>query len=760
MNSTSLKFEDFELDPSSYELRFRGSPVKLERIPMELLLLLSSRPGELVSRAEIIERLWGKDVFLDTENGINTAIRKVRLALQDDPEHPRFLVTVPGRGYKFIAPIIRGTALRVVTAADKDLRKRCGENQESGRDAPNDLKSIGEAGALAGPPAPMTSRRNQIAWVAGGVLVLAAIALAIGFAVLVPKPTQPMRVSADIGAEASLFTEYGPAAILSPDGTRVAFVATGSDQRRHIYIRSLDQLQASALAGTEDARDHFFSPDGQWLGFFADGKLKKISTQGGAAVTLCDAPESRGGSWSPDGTIVYTPDIHAGLFKVSSAGGISAALTRLDERAGEDTQRWPQVLPGGKAVLFTSSATRVNYEDAEVAVYSMSSRERKTLIHGGSYARYVSTGHLVYMHEGTLFAAPFDLKRLEVTGQPVPILEDVVTVSLHGGAQYSISETGNLAYVAGRSDILNVSIDWMDREGKFTPLRGTPAAYYDPAFSPDARRLALTIYDGKRLDVWAYDLERDTLSRLTSDGRGNESPVWTPDGQRITYSSAEQGGGFEIYWKNADGTGDAQRLTQTKTQKFAGSWRPDSRVFAYTQLNSGPSIEIYTVSAEGDEKSGWKFGEPKLFVKNSFSPAFSPDGRWLAYASDESGAFEVYVRPFPGPGGKWQVSIGGGIHPRWSQTGKELFYCAYENKIMAAGYTASGDSFKADKPRFWSRGQFTDRGANFNFDVHPDGRRAAVLKAAGPGETAPVNKVRFIFNFFDELRRKVPPGKN
>jgi eukaryotic-like serine/threonine-protein kinase len=392
----------------------------------------------------------------------------------------------------------------------------------------------------------------------------------------------------------------------------------------------------------------------------------------------------------------------------------------------------------------------------------MASGQRKTVQRGGFYARYLPSGHVVYMHEGTLFAVPFDLSRLEVTGQPAPILEGVVTAPALGGAQFSFSETGNLVYVAGGNGPQNVSIYWMDREGKFTPLREIPGAYYNPAFSPDGKRLALEIVDGKRRDIWVYEWERDALTRLTFAGGSNRFPVWTPDGQRIVYSSQEKSGALNLWWIRADGAGDAQRLAESRTFQGAGSWLPDGKVLGFSQLNSGTNFDILTLPIEGDEKSGWKPGEPKPFVNSAFNevlPAFSPDGRWLAYMSDESGSNEVYVRPFPNPGGKWQVSTGGGGYPKWSRNGKELFYRTIDSKIMVVTYTASGDSFRADKPQLWSPGQFTDRGGSFNFDLHPDGKRFAVLKASGTEQTPVVNKVSFIFNFFDELRRKLPPGK-
>jgi serine/threonine protein kinase/Tol biopolymer transport system component len=652
----------------------------------------------------------------------------------------------------------------------RNLLRRCLQKDKTLRmqaagDARIEIHEALTAPATAGPAAAQRSSRARLPWVAASALALTTIALAIGFALRTPKPPQPlqaMRLSAEIGADASLYTLTGPSAILSPDGTRLALVASGSDRKRRIYVRSLDQLQATALSGTENARDPFFSPDGQWIGFFADGKLKKISVQGGAAVALCDVVDDRGGSWGDDGTIVFTSDNNGvALSKVSSAGGTPQPLTTLDRQAGEQTHRWPQVLPGSKAVLFTSNTHGNYYEDADIVVYSMASGKRKTLQQGGFYARYLPSGHVVYMHEGTLFAVPFDLQRLEATGQPAPILEAMATNPTNGGAQFSFSETGNLVYVAGGSAVQNVSIYWMDREGKFTPLRETPGDYFNPAFSPDGKRLALEIFDGKRRDIWVYEWERDALTRLTFAGEGDSKPVWTPDGQRIVYSSQEKGGALNLWWIRADGAGDAQRLAESKSQQYATSWRPDGKVLAFFQLNPGTSYDIMTLSIEGDEKSGWRTGEPKPFLNSVFfelEPAFSPDGRWLAYHSNESGSNEVYVRPFPGPGGKWQISTGGGVAPRWSPNGRELFYRTTDSKIMVVTYTASGDSFHADKPQLWSPGQFTERGATRNFDLHPDGKRFAVLKAPGTEQAAALNKVSFIFNFFDEIRRKLPPG--
>ncbi|HEV3254669.1 MAG TPA: protein kinase [Candidatus Acidoferrales bacterium] len=645
------------------------------------------------------------------------------------------------------------------------LAKDPEDRWQTARDVLLELKWVAEAGSQAGVAAPIVSHRKareRLAWVGVAAMALIAVAFAIAFAMRAPKPPQPIRLTADSGADASLYTDEGPSAVLSPDSSRVAFVGTGSDLKRRIFMRSLDQLQANPLSGTEGARNPFFSPDGQWLGFFADRKLKKISVQGGAAVTLCDAANDRGGSWGEDGAIVFAPDVRVPLSKVSSSGGTPQSLTTLDQQAGEVTQRWPQVLPGGKAVLFTSSTNGNDYEDSEIVAYSVATGQRKTVQRGGFYGRYLPSGHIVYVHEGTLFAVPFDLKRLEVTGQPAPVLEGVMTASTNGGAQFSFSETGNLAYVAGRGGGLNLSIYWMDKDGKFTPLREIPAHYNHIRLSPDGKRLALEIQEGRRSDIWVYEWDRDTLTRLTFNGESNVSPVWTPDGQRIAYASQEKSGTFNIWWKRADGAGDAQRLTESKNNEYPESWSPDGKTLALHELSPSTNFDILTMLIEGNEKLGWKPGEPKPFLNSPFVevlPAFSPDGRWLAYASNESGSLEMYVRPFPGPGGKWQISNGGGVLPTWSRNGKELFYRTLENKIFVAAYTASGDSFHAEKPQLWSPGQFSG-GTIRNYDLAPDGKRFAVLKAPGTGEVAPVSKVTFIFNFFDELRAKISPAKN
>jgi Tol biopolymer transport system component len=576
-----------------------------------------------------------------------------------------------------------------------------------------------------------------------------------------PLLARPMQLEVAIGADAKLRRDYSASALLSPDGTHIVFATVNAAGVQQLYIRSLDELQATPLAGTEGARDPFFSPDGQWIAFFTETKLKKISSQGGAVVNLCDAHGPRGGSWSEDGTIAFSPGA-SGLYKVSSAGGVAAPLASLDTASGEATQRWPQVLPGGKGVLFTSNTSYLNYEESSLVILSLADGRRKTVYRGGFYGRYLPSGHLVFIHEGTLFAVPFDLKRLETIGQAAPVVEQVISNLGIAAAQFSFSQSGTLAYLRGTSAQQDVSIEWLTSDGKFQPLRQTPAAYYNPAFSPDGKRLAVDVHDGRRSDIWIYDWQRDTFTRLTLGGDGNTNPVWTPDGQRIVYTMRDKtDGSYNLYWIKAGGAGDAQRLTRSKAFQRAGSWSPDGKVLTIQQLDPGSPTgwDIYAVSLEGDERTGWKFGEPKPFLAtraNELCPRISPDGRWLAYISDESGPDEVYVRPFPGPAGKWQISSGGGAEPVWSRTSKQLFYSTNNQKIMVVTYSASGESFEAGKPALWSEGRFADRAGYWSTALHPDGKRFAVFKSPAGSAEPELDKVVLIFDFFDELRRKVP----
>jgi serine/threonine-protein kinase len=656
------------------------------------------------------------------------------------------------------APPIRRVLLRCL---DRDPKRRLRDIGEARLEIENTLSGIPDD---AGRPVPRSVPlwRRALPW--------AALASALGVALVLPLWARwrhvpslvALRLRTELGADASLVTNGGAAAILSPAGAMLAFVAQPSDETPRLYVRRLEQLQAAPLAGTEGAANPFFSPDGQWIAFFAEAKLKKIPVTGGTAITLCDAPNNSGGAWAEDGTIAFLPDAspHVSLLRVPSAGGKPDSLTTLDH--GEFTQRWPQMLPGAKAVLFTGHSSTSGFENANLVVQPLPTGSRKVVVRGGYYGRYLPSGHLVYVHDGTLFAAPFDLDRLELAGTPVPVLEGVAANPGVGGAQFAVSGDGTLVYLPGQIISEDSPIYWMDREGKTTPLRATPANWSDLRFAPDGRRLALAIYDGKQTDVWVYEWARDTLSRLTFDPADDRSPVWTPDGRRIVFASTQADKAtFNLYWRRADGTGEVQRLTDSKNQQLPTSWHPNGKFLAFIERQPQTSLDLMILPLEADETLGWKPGKPTVFLNSPFSdagPSFSPDGRWLAYSSDESGRSELYVRPFPGPGGTWQISTGGGFSPTWSRARHELLYGTPEQRIMVAPYTVEGDSFHVEQPRLWSEGRYARRPAG-SFDLHSDGDRFAVAKVREKQTTAKQDKVVFIFNFFDELQRIAPAMK-
>jgi Tol biopolymer transport system component len=664
-------------------------------------------------------------------------------------------------------------------ASIRRLLRRCIE-----RDPKNRLRDIGEARiaieeAMAHPDAqsaptrgaqeylPPSGWRVLAPWALTGVLAVALLLALVRLATwqAAPQPKLPAKLSVEVGADATLNVSGGAAAaILSPDASLLAFVAQkAAGESELIYIRRFDQLEATPLPATAGARNPFFSPDGQWIGFFAGGKLKKVATSGGAAVTLCDVSAERGGSWADDGTLFVALDSRAGLSRVPSSGGSPVALTTLDASAGEITHRWPQALPGGKAVLFTANRTvgSGDFENATVVVQSLTDGRRKVVQRDAYFGRYVPSGHVVYVHEGTLFGIPFDLEQLEPTGSPVPVLEGVSTAPSNGSAHFAVSAAGTFAFVRGLIQRSIVPIQFVDRAGNSQLLRAAPAAYNNPQFSPDGTRLAVDIRTSGQRDIWVYEWERDRMLRLTFDLTAT-GPVWTPDGRRIAFASARADKSTpNLYWQMANGTGEAQRLTESQNNQYPMSWHPSGKLLAYEEDSAKTQRDIMILPLDGDESSGWKPGKPTVFLGTPSverQAAFSPDGRWLAYVSLESGQPEVYVRPFPGPGGKWQISSGIGAQPVWSENGKELFYRG-NLALMVVPYAAEDGSFRAEKPRPWSPGRIQPREPDSRqVDLHPDGQRFVILKA--PDEAvAKQNHVVLILNFADELRRIAPAGK-
>jgi serine/threonine-protein kinase len=655
------------------------------------------------------------------------------------------------------------TALPAETpAAIRRLIQRCLTKDRKQR-----LQAIGEAriaidqslsGAIPETTEPLPARRRIMPWVVAVAAVLAAGVAGWGWWRATRPVERPLvRLDVDLGSEVALTTYVGGNVILSPDGRRLVYC---SGDPRRLYTRRMDQPKASELPGTEGAAFPFFSPDGQWVGFSTETKLNKISVEGGAVVPLADLPPSPGASWGTDGNILLGRAFSNGLTRISANGG---ALTPVLSLApGELGYIFPQILPGGKAVLFVDHR-KVALSTANIEVFTFADRQRKTLVRGAAYARYLPSGHLVYTNKGTLFAIPFDVDRLETRGTPVVLLDDVWYETIAGDVDLDFAQTGTLVFRrGGRGAAAEMrTIQWVDGAGKKEPLLAKPGAYSVGSgtnnllrLSPDGKRIALVVKEGASQNVWVYNPQRDTMTKLTFGEEAYNSPIWSPDGQYVVFSAP----GMGISRTRADGAGQPQPLTQSREFQAPCSFTPDGKRLAY--LENPGKWQIWTLPLE-DQGGQLKAGKPEQFLKSQFydyGPMFSPDGHWLAYQSDESGAIEVYVRAYPPPvsgqGRKWQISNSGGGEPLWSRNGHELVY-RKGDQLMSVSYSINGDSFVAEKPRVW----ITKLGGT-SFDLAPDGKRVAVVTPVESKESPkPDHEVTFLFNFFDELRRRAPVGK-
>jgi serine/threonine-protein kinase len=629
-------------------------------------------------------------------------------------------------------------------------------------DVKHHLTSIAStAGNIASGSAAARRRPPVSSWMgAAGVGALVALAAGVLYwsgTTAEPPATDPVRLALELGRDASLANDF-PIATLSPDGTRIVFVSTGSDGINRLSTRRLDQAEATPLPGTERAYSPFFSPDGEWVGFFAAGKLKKTRLDGGAPLALCDAPAGRGASWSEDGRIIAALDNRSGLSMVSSNGGAVTPVTELI--AGDLSHRWPHVLPGGKTVLFTVGSVPGNYAAASIAVASLENnpgRARK-IVHAnaGMFPRYLSTGHLVYIANATLLAVPFDVSTLDVRGTAVPVLEDLSADTAFGSAQLAFSQNGTLLYRSGRTNGRAV-LQWLQSDGKTESLWDEPAFYQFPHPSPDGSRIVSVVSDGAGADIWVYDWRRGSKTRLSAGSGVNTYPVWSPDGQYVVFQATGQ-----LFWARADGAERPQPLTKSARLRFPSSFTPDGKrlLFFEPDPGGGSLIQVLPIDSSAGQL---RAAEPELFRhvdSGNPVPAVSPDGRWVAYASSESGLYEVYVRAFPDKGQQAQVSTSGGTFPVWSRTGNELFYRTEDHHLMVSTYTTEGDVFLAGRPRLWSERPLFNLGLTQNFDLAPDGKRFAVLMSAEspkPGETQ--RRVTLVLNVFDEVRRRVAAGQ-
>jgi Tol biopolymer transport system component len=660
-------------------------------------------------------------------------------------------------------PVISGVQPMTPPALDRVVKTCLAKDPEdrwqSAGDVGKELKWIaeGSAGGIGAPVAVVSARlrRERLGWLAAAAASAAALILAV--LLLRAHPAAPRTVrSSMLPPEKSLFYyEDGPMA-LSPDGTKLAFIATNPEGKNMLWIRPLNGMSAQPLAGTERAAYPFWSPDGRFIGFFATGKLKKIDASGGPPQTLCDAQLARGGSWSSRGVILFSPSPREPLSRVSAAGGTATPVTVLDNSRREFSHRFPHFLPDGRHYIFLAQAIQsLDAKESDVLFAGdLESKERRPLVRVRSNAAYVPTsggsarGYLVFAQDRTVFAQPFDTKSLSLSGEPVPIAEGVTFYSNFGAAMFTTSENGVFVYQSGGAGG-NSELVWFDRSGSRLSALGTPADYQRPRISHDGRRVAVDIVDPatSRADVWIFDVARNVSTRLTFGPADNTSPAWSPDDDRVAFTSNRNGIG-DLYEKSSAGTGeDHPDFVDATTFKTLSDWSRDGTLLLYHGISrlTKTGWDLWTYSLI-DKR-------PNLFLSTlatEWHPVFSPDGRWVAYTSDESGRYEVYVQPFPARGGKWQVSPEGGNQPIWAPDGKELFYMSPDNKLMEADVSGTPATFQAGSPRVLFETRLKGL-LGRRYDVSPDGKRFLINSMIGEVKGNPMTLVE---NWAAELEKK------
>ena len=628
-----------------------------------------------------------------------------------------------------------------------------------------------DAGIATAPAAPAAKPRIGLI-----VAVAAVAAILAGVAAWMLKPTpmtsalvtrsllgvQPFerRSPARAGETRVPVTRRDRTAIaLTPDGQAIVMRALG-DITEQLWVRRLDKLETTPLAGTERSESPFISPDGAWVGYWSAAELKKIPIAGGIASTITRvpgvdaAPRIFGASWGPGDVIVFaTQD---GLWQVNAAGGESRRLTTISETEYRHTL--PHILPRGGALLYTITRSPFRWDDAQIAVRVMETGEQKVLIENGADPRYTASGHIVFARSGTLMAVRFDVERLEVTGNPVALVENVMqtinagnTNNDSGAAQVAISSTGRLVYATGGpAPSVPRALVWVDRSGKLEPLSLPERQYSSPRIAPDGRRIAVSLGPDTERRVWVHDLQRGGGTPITGPREFAFWNIWSPDGQWIAYAAS----GFDLSLRAADGTGAADVAHSSRNFPTPSSWSSDGRLLAFLERTAATQEDIWVQDLADPKRPRRPFIQTP--ASESF-PAFSPDGKWMVYQSNESGRGEVYVQPYPGPGPRIQVSTQGGSAPTWTSNGTEIVYVASGSglglaQMMAVATKATATGLSVDAPRTLFEGRFTFTGPVRGYDVTPDGRRFLMVQPRDPPPQPPVELV-LVENWFEELKR-------
>jgi serine/threonine protein kinase len=637
-----------------------------------------------------------------------------------------------------VAPMTPPTFDRVVRTC---LAKDPDDRWQTPHDIAVQLKWIAEGGPAAGAPIAVLPRRRSGARLVPWVLAVLATTGLIGLLVR-DRSRSSVRASVTrfsiFAPENTMFTPPGELSstqiALSPDGRTVAFVANPVGRRPLLWIRPLDSLAAVALPGTEDALHPFWSPDGRSLGFFTPTSLKRVEISGGAPQRLCDVVAGRGGSWSREGVIVFAHSAPTPLFRVSDTGGEAQQATDLDVAHGEDRHRYPFFLPDGKRFLFWSRSSRPEYTGIYEA--SLDSRKARRVLKSEAMGEYAPPGYLLTVQQGMLVAYPFDEKSARVTGNPVRIAESVLTGNPPGYAPFTVAGPSALAYSTPYAKSRQLA--WFDRSGRRLGNVGEPGDYSTPRLSRDGKRIAVAIREESKTntDIWVFDLVRGSWSRLTFDPTAERAPLWSPDGSRIIFASASEGV-LNLYEKPASGSGEPRLFVRSAGDKFPTDWTRDGRFVVYHTFGGGSTWDIWVAPTDG--------GKPFPLFASKFTEAqgqVSPDGRWIAYASDESGRFEIYVTQFPQKRGRWQISTAGGSQPWWRGDGKELFYLGPEQTLMSVA-VRPGDAFEAGVPTALFKANFPSVVPAFwgNYVATDDGQRFLVAELLPAATATPINVV-------------------
>ncbi len=631
----------------------------------------------------------------------------------------------------------------------KCLAKEPEKRWQAASDVCDELKWIADGGSQAGTPAPVSATRKnplndaRLAWIVAAVIFLTALALG-SFAHFRPAPQQTNAVRFtlfppekwSLAGTGTVTTGASAPVMISPDGQKIAFVAVSEEGKSLLWVRSLDALTAQSLAGTEGASAPFWSPDSRTLGFFTGGKLKKIDVSGGPPITLCDAPDNRGGTWNRDGLILFAQTNTSALEKVPASGGVPTPATVLGQ--GELGHIRPSFLPDGRHFLYSTIAPRPGL-GGPIYLGSLDSADRKVLLNATSANALYSQGYLLFLRETTLIAQPFDAGRLAFNGDAFPIAERIRTSSsTQPYGYFSVSENGALVYQTG-AETSNSQLLWFDRTGKQIGALGDPAVYNSLELSPDGKRVSVSIADetGKNVDIWVYDVARGLRTRFTFGTSQVFASIWSPDGSRIVFNSRQKGS-FDLYQKASSGAGSEETLLESSVNKYPDSWSPDGKFLLYESLGSNRTSDLFILPLTGDRK-------PFPLLQTQFGGTddgqISPDGRWVAYGSNESGKNEVYVAPFPGPGGKWQISTAGGTKPRWRHDGSEIFYLTPDSKLMVASVSGKGASFDVGVVKQLFATRVVTFAGFYQYDVSADGQRFLINTTPEQAASAPITVV-------------------